>query len=84
MELKVKHKNGYMIPVEVSTRLVIESGKIEGILCIVRDIRERKKKEIKEVNVNFQRLFNSSNKLFRCGSKAQYRGNAEALRERRS
>ena len=45
MELEVKHKDGHKIPIEVSTRLVKKEGRIDGFLCMIRDITERKKTE---------------------------------------
>ena len=47
MELEVMHKDGHKIPVEVSTKIVKKDGKIEGILCIAKDITESK--QAKEV-----------------------------------
>ncbi|MDY6964810.1 MAG: PAS domain S-box protein [Halobacteriota archaeon] len=45
MELEITSKNGKKIPVEVNTRLIKKKGKIEGLLCVLRDITERKKAE---------------------------------------
>lgn len=45
MEYEIKDKKGNKVPVEASTRLVKKNGKIEGLLVIVRDVRERKKME---------------------------------------
>ncbi len=47
MSLEVKRKNGSIIPVEVSSRLVKKNGRLCGILAIVRDISERKQMEAK-------------------------------------
>lgn len=54
-ELEVKHKDGHIIPVEISTKPVIKNNKIVGFLSIVRDVSERKKaqeeiKYLKEYN----------------------------------
>jgi len=45
MEFEVKNKDGNKIPVEASTTLVKKNGTIKGILCMIRDITERKKAE---------------------------------------
>jgi len=45
MEVEIKSKDGRLIPIEASTRLVKKSGKIQGILIIARDITERKRME---------------------------------------
>lgn len=45
MEFEVRHKDGRIIPIEVKTKLVKKNGKIQGFICIVRDITERKRAE---------------------------------------
>lgn len=45
MELEVKNKNGKMVPIEASTRVIKRNGKIVGTMNILRDISERKKAE---------------------------------------
>jgi len=45
MELEVKHKDGHIIPIEVSTRLIKKNGKTEGFVCLIRDITEHKQAE---------------------------------------
>ncbi len=45
IELEIKHKDGHKIPVVVSTTLVKKNGKIDGFLCLVKDISERKRAE---------------------------------------
>jgi len=45
LELEIKHKDGHIIPIEVSTSLVKKKGKIEGFLCMIKDITERKQAE---------------------------------------
>ena len=52
MDLKVKHKNGNDIYVEVSVRPVFENGKVEKLICIVRDVTERKQAEIELKNTH--------------------------------
>ena len=44
-EIELVAKDGCRVPVEVSTRLIEEEGKLVGIQGAVRDIRERKKAE---------------------------------------
>lgn len=46
-ELEVKHKDGWFIHVEVSTRPLKKNGEIVGFLSIVRDVTERKRMENK-------------------------------------
>jgi PAS domain S-box-containing protein len=59
MQLEIKHKNGSMVHVEVSSRLLRKNDKIEGFLCIVRDITERKRAELalKESEEKFRSIF---------------------------
>jgi PAS domain S-box-containing protein len=45
IELELKHKDGSMVPVEVSTKPIVKDGKVLGQLNVIRDIRERKKAE---------------------------------------
>ncbi len=45
VELEIKHKAGYKIPVEVNISLIRKNDKIEGFLCVVRNITERKQAE---------------------------------------
>ncbi|MEE9191362.1 MAG: PAS domain S-box protein, partial [Candidatus Aerophobetes bacterium] len=45
LELEVKNKNGKMVPVEASTRVIKRNGKIVGTMNILRDITARKKAE---------------------------------------
>lgn len=45
MEFDIKHKDGRIIPIEASTKLVKKNGKIQGFVCIIRDITERKRAE---------------------------------------
>ena len=52
IDLKVKHKRGHDVFIEVSVRPVIENGKVEKLLCIVRDVTERKKAEIELKNTH--------------------------------
>jgi len=45
MEWSIRHRNGSMITIEASVRLVKKNGKIEGVVAILRDITERKQSE---------------------------------------
>ncbi len=45
MELESKHKDGHKIFIDVNIRPIRKNGETEAILCIIRDITERKKKE---------------------------------------
>lgn len=45
LEMEVKHKDGHKIPVEISTRVVKKGGRMDGFLCMIRDITERKRAE---------------------------------------
>ena len=47
LELEVKNKNGKMIPIETSTRVIKRNGRIVGTMNILRDISARKKAEEK-------------------------------------
>ena len=44
-EWPIRHKNGNVIPIEASARLVKKNGKVEGMVAIVRDVTERKQTE---------------------------------------
>jgi PAS domain S-box-containing protein len=44
-EWEFKHKNGTLVPIEVSPRVVRENGKIAGVVAVLRDITERKQTE---------------------------------------
>ncbi len=46
LEMEVKHKDGHEVPVEVSTRFIKKDDKIDGLLCVIRDVSERKSIEI--------------------------------------
>ena len=63
MELKVKHKDGHKIPVEVSTSLVKKNGRIEGFLCIARDITKRKRAEeaLRENERRYRQIIEEAN-----------------------
>lgn len=54
-ELEIKDKNGKMIPVEASTKVIKKNGKVVGTINILRDIRERKKAD-KELRSSEERL----------------------------
>jgi PAS domain S-box-containing protein len=45
MEFVINHKDGRKIPIEASTKLVRKNGKIQGFVCIISDITERKRAE---------------------------------------
>jgi len=45
LELEVKNKNGKMVSIEASTRVIKRNGKIVGTMNILRDISKRKKAE---------------------------------------
>lgn len=45
LELEFKNKNGKMVPIEASTRVIKRNGKIVGTMNILRDISARKKAE---------------------------------------
>ncbi len=45
LELEVKNKNGKMVSMEASTRVIKRNGKIVGTMNILRDISARKKAE---------------------------------------
>jgi len=62
MELEVKHKDGHLIPVEVSTAPVKNNGKNVGFVSIVRDNSERKKadEELKKSNMELDAIVNNS------------------------
>ena len=64
LEMEIKHKDGHKIPVEISTRLVKKGGRIDGFLCMVRDITKCKKAEekIKEKSIELEKQFNKSEK----------------------
>jgi len=47
LELELKNKNGKMVPIEASTRVIKRDGKIVGTMNILRDITARKKAEEK-------------------------------------
>jgi PAS domain S-box-containing protein len=47
MQLEIKHKNGSIVPIEASARIVKKNGRPCGILVVVRDITERKRMEEK-------------------------------------
>ncbi len=55
LELEVKNKNGKMVPIEASTRVIKRNGKIVGTMNILRDISKRKKAE-EEVKAKSQFL----------------------------
>jgi len=61
LELEIKHKNGHIIPIEVSTSLVKKDGKTVGFVCITRDITDRKRAEeaLRESEEKFRSLFNN-------------------------
>lgn len=62
MQLEVEHKDGHKIPVEVSIELVKKNGKIEGFVCMVRNITERKRVEVilKESEEKYKNLVENS------------------------
>ncbi len=62
IELEVKHKNGYNAFIEVSIRIIKKNGKINGILCIARDVTRRKKleEELHKRNADIERLLSSN------------------------
>jgi len=46
LEVQIRHRNGYMVPAEVSTSLIAAAdGTPEGYISIIRDITERKRME---------------------------------------
>jgi len=44
-EIKIVSKNGEVLPIEYSAKVIQDEGKYAGVRCIVRDIKERKKAE---------------------------------------
>jgi len=62
MELEVKRKDGNKVPIEVTTALVEEDGKIEGTVVIIRDITERTQAEeaLRRSEENFRRSMDDS------------------------
>jgi len=59
-EIKVKGKDGRIIPFEIATSPIIEDGRIKAIQVIARDITERKQAERK-----LQKSFEKTNKILK-------------------
>ncbi|MBM3132940.1 MAG: response regulator, partial [Chloroflexi bacterium] len=47
MSFEARHRDGHAVHVEASTNLILQDGRVEGILVIIRDITERKQAEAK-------------------------------------
>ncbi len=61
-ETEIKHGDGSRIPIEVSVCSVKKRGRKEGILCIVRDITERRKAD-EERRKNAEKIRNINEEL---------------------
>jgi len=75
IELEVKHKDGRIIPVEVSTRMLNAGSRTKGILCIVRDISERKKAEekLRESEEKYKTIVeNATDQIFMLDTKLRF------------
>ena len=55
IEVKIRHKTGKAVPVEVSTRPIINNGKVEAIISIIRDVSERKQAEEELIRVKMEK-----------------------------
>lgn len=68
LELEIKHKEGYKIPVEASIRLIKKDGKLEGVIGIIRNVSERKfcEQKIAENTEKYQDLFENSSDLIQA------------------
>jgi PAS domain S-box-containing protein len=60
-EKEYRHKNGTIIPIEIRTYDLQENGKSKGMWVFVRDISDRKHKELEleESRSHFENLFNA-------------------------
>ncbi|MEE9323092.1 MAG: PAS domain S-box protein [Candidatus Aenigmarchaeota archaeon] len=65
MELELRHKNGKIVPLESSTRVIKKNGKVEGFLNILRDVTERKKAEevLRESEERYRTLIENSHDM---------------------
>ncbi len=63
LQVKVKHRNGNIIPVECNATPLIKNGKQEGVLIVIRDITERKKiiEELKISRQKYIQCFENAN-----------------------
>lgn len=61
-ELEAVHKDGHVFPVEVWASPLKNDGKYNGLICVVRDITDRKKteKNLKESEFKYRTVFEST------------------------
>ncbi len=62
VELNAIHKDGHIFPVEVWATPLKKKGKYNGLICVIRDITERKKaeKNLKESEIKYRTVFESA------------------------